>query len=245
MTMSSPTTASNANISIASRSDPIDCFYVGENMLVIHPDECIDCRVCVPEHPAEAIFRVPTPRQRCTGSNSTTNSQISGQTSWRRVKRSPMRTPGTACPTSPSSTSSRSRATLRRPARLSIRRRGSPAIGRPHSQATRGEVKECSARMHPSSMYARFRRLSATRRCERAGGRPLVCSRERLRPEATLLSTRGRIPQAVLLELPQERPDGLARRNRQTRQSGLNTLRTGAAGVASSPSDPERERKSP
>jgi ferredoxin len=29
--------------------------YVGENMLVIHPDECIDCGVCEPECPAEAI----------------------------------------------------------------------------------------------------------------------------------------------------------------------------------------------
>jgi ferredoxin len=34
---------------------PVDCFYEGENMLVIHPDECIDCGVCVPECPAEAI----------------------------------------------------------------------------------------------------------------------------------------------------------------------------------------------
>ena len=25
---------------------PVDCFYEGENMLVIHPDECIDCGVC-------------------------------------------------------------------------------------------------------------------------------------------------------------------------------------------------------
>jgi ferredoxin len=34
---------------------PVDCFYEGENMLVISPDECIDCGVCVPECPAEAI----------------------------------------------------------------------------------------------------------------------------------------------------------------------------------------------
>jgi ferredoxin len=34
---------------------PVDCFYVGENMLVIHPDECIDCGVCEPECPPEAI----------------------------------------------------------------------------------------------------------------------------------------------------------------------------------------------
>ena len=35
---------------------PVDCFYEGENMLVIHPDECIDCGVCEPECPAEAIL---------------------------------------------------------------------------------------------------------------------------------------------------------------------------------------------
>jgi ferredoxin len=34
---------------------PVDCFYEGANMLVIHPDECIDCGVCEPECPAEAI----------------------------------------------------------------------------------------------------------------------------------------------------------------------------------------------
>ncbi len=35
---------------------PVDCFYEGENMLVIAPDECIDCGVCEPECPAEAII---------------------------------------------------------------------------------------------------------------------------------------------------------------------------------------------
>ena len=34
---------------------PVDCFYEGRNMLVIHPDECIDCGVCEPECPAKAI----------------------------------------------------------------------------------------------------------------------------------------------------------------------------------------------
>ena len=34
---------------------PVDCFYEGENMLVIHPDECIDCSVWVPECPVDAI----------------------------------------------------------------------------------------------------------------------------------------------------------------------------------------------
>ena len=35
---------------------PVDCFYEGENFLVIHPDECIDCGVCEPECPVEAIY---------------------------------------------------------------------------------------------------------------------------------------------------------------------------------------------
>lgn len=35
---------------------PVDCFYEGENMLVINPQECIDCGVCEPECPAEAII---------------------------------------------------------------------------------------------------------------------------------------------------------------------------------------------
>ena len=35
---------------------PVDCFYEGKNMLVIHPDECIDCGACEPECPTTAIF---------------------------------------------------------------------------------------------------------------------------------------------------------------------------------------------
>jgi ferredoxin len=34
---------------------PVDCFHEGPNMLVINPDECIDCSLCVPECPVEAI----------------------------------------------------------------------------------------------------------------------------------------------------------------------------------------------
>ena len=34
---------------------PVDCFYEGPNFLVIHPDECIDCGLCEPECPIEAI----------------------------------------------------------------------------------------------------------------------------------------------------------------------------------------------
>ena len=35
---------------------PVDCFYEGKKMLVIKPDECIDCGVCEPECPVEAII---------------------------------------------------------------------------------------------------------------------------------------------------------------------------------------------
>ncbi len=35
---------------------PVECFYEGEKMLYIHPEECIDCEACVPECPVEAIF---------------------------------------------------------------------------------------------------------------------------------------------------------------------------------------------
>lgn len=34
---------------------PVDCFREGPNMLVIDPDECIDCNLCVPECPVDAI----------------------------------------------------------------------------------------------------------------------------------------------------------------------------------------------
>ncbi|ARG98037.1 ferredoxin FdxA [Legionella micdadei] len=34
---------------------PVDCFYEGPNFLVIHPDECIDCALCEPECPVQAI----------------------------------------------------------------------------------------------------------------------------------------------------------------------------------------------
>lgn len=34
---------------------PVDCFYEGPNFLAINPDECIDCGVCIPECPVDAI----------------------------------------------------------------------------------------------------------------------------------------------------------------------------------------------
>jgi ferredoxin len=61
---------------------PVDCFYVGENMLVINPAECIDCGVCEPECPAEAIF--PDSDSR-TNAWLETNRQYSAQ--WPNITR--------------------------------------------------------------------------------------------------------------------------------------------------------------
>ena len=51
---------------------PVDAFREGPNFLVIDPDECIDCAVCVPECPVNAIFGeedVPTDQQHFTALN--------------------------------------------------------------------------------------------------------------------------------------------------------------------------------
>jgi ferredoxin len=51
---------------------PVDCFREGPNMLVIDPDECIDCAVCIPECPVEAIVAeedVPADQQQFTELN--------------------------------------------------------------------------------------------------------------------------------------------------------------------------------
>ena len=51
---------------------PVDAFREGPNMLVIDPEECIDCTLCVPECPAEAIFAeddVPDAQQAFTALN--------------------------------------------------------------------------------------------------------------------------------------------------------------------------------
>ena len=47
---------------------PVDCFHEGPNFLVIDPDECIDCTLCEPECPAQAIFAeddLPADQQQC------------------------------------------------------------------------------------------------------------------------------------------------------------------------------------
>jgi len=35
---------------------PADCFYEGEQMLFIHPEECTECGACIPECPTQAIY---------------------------------------------------------------------------------------------------------------------------------------------------------------------------------------------
>jgi ferredoxin len=35
---------------------PVDCFYQDDRMLYVDPEECIDCRACIPECPVEAIY---------------------------------------------------------------------------------------------------------------------------------------------------------------------------------------------
>jgi ferredoxin len=51
---------------------PVDCFREGPNMLVIEPDECIDCAVCIPECPVNAIYAdvdVPQAQMKFIGLN--------------------------------------------------------------------------------------------------------------------------------------------------------------------------------
>ena len=51
---------------------PVDCFKEGPNFLVIDPDECIDCAVCIPECPVNAIYAeedVPAGQQVFLGLN--------------------------------------------------------------------------------------------------------------------------------------------------------------------------------
>jgi len=51
---------------------PVDCFKEGPNMLVIDPDECIDCAVCIPECPVNAIYAeddVPDDQKQFTALN--------------------------------------------------------------------------------------------------------------------------------------------------------------------------------
>jgi len=62
---------------------PVDCFYEGENMLAIKPDECIDCGVCEPECPVDAIAK----REQVIGLSIIQNTAIYGQILLKREQR--------------------------------------------------------------------------------------------------------------------------------------------------------------
>ena len=76
---------------------PVDCFYEGPNFLVIHPDECIDCALCEPECPVDAIFsedELPDDQQQFIELNA--ELRKSGRTSLKRRTHRPTRMNGTA-----------------------------------------------------------------------------------------------------------------------------------------------------
>ena len=58
---------------------PMDCFYQDDMQLYIDPDNCVDCEVCVPECPVEAIFHdsnVPEPWARFVQLNAERSAQL-------------------------------------------------------------------------------------------------------------------------------------------------------------------------
>ncbi len=60
---------------------PVDCIYEGEEMVYIHPDECIDCGLCEPECPVTAIFAdtdVPENWKNYIEENEKRSKEISG-----------------------------------------------------------------------------------------------------------------------------------------------------------------------
>ncbi len=75
---------------------PVDCFREGPNFLVIDPDECIDCTLCVAECPVEAIFAeddVPEAQQPFTALNAEL-AQVNGNRSSSASRRRPTPTSG-------------------------------------------------------------------------------------------------------------------------------------------------------
>ena len=93
---------------------PVDCFYEGENMLVIHPDECIDCGVCEPECPAEAIVPDSEPEaEKWLELNRAICRDLAEHHPQGRRRR-PMPTTGRMCRISSPSTSARTRPSARR-----------------------------------------------------------------------------------------------------------------------------------
>ena len=65
---------------------PMDCFFEGPNFLVIHPDECIDCYICVAECPVGAIVNAAeiTPDQ---AEFIEINARLANDPNWKRIRR--------------------------------------------------------------------------------------------------------------------------------------------------------------
>lgn len=65
---------------------PMDCFFEGPNFLVIHPDECIDCSICVAECPVGAIVNAAeiSPEQ---ADFIEINATLSQHPEWKRIRR--------------------------------------------------------------------------------------------------------------------------------------------------------------
>ena len=125
---------------------PVDCFYEGENMLVIHPDECIDCGVCEPECPAEAI-KPDTEPGLDKWLSSMPSTPRPGRTSPSSAMLRPTPRIGTASTASSRSTSRRTRARATERLSPALRRPTASAAWRafdpPRRPASRHEV--CSA----------------------------------------------------------------------------------------------------
>ena len=63
---------------------PVDCFREGPNFLTIDPDECIDCAVCIPECPVNAIYAeedVPSDQRHMTK----LNAELAKLPSWKTI----------------------------------------------------------------------------------------------------------------------------------------------------------------
>src|SRR5690554_3399104 len=125
---------------------PVDCFYEGENMLVIHPDECIDCGVCEPECPAEAIG---------PDTESGLNHCLEINTKYASI-----------CPISPNGAipCPRPRSGTARRASLKSTSRKSPAKATDRAQPPRGTFRLPKRRGRPAGRAASCRAPAAARR---------------------------------------------------------------------------------
>ena len=80
---------------------PVDCFREGPNMLTIDPDECIDCAVCIPECPVNAILpEEDVPQDQLHTSSSTPSWPRNGRASPSASPGLPMVTSGKTSKTS-------------------------------------------------------------------------------------------------------------------------------------------------